>query len=173
MFYSVGMAKTITQNQMIGEIGEAAARLRFLTMGFQFDVRSRLEAGIDAIVEVMDKGRPLARMIAVQVKATEGRTYSSEDDNGFTYLLKAEDLKYWKGSNLPVIIVLYRQSDETFYWQSVLDGGAKAGIKGCSAGSGVVVPWPKVRTSVNMAIRDVGKGQSRPISKFKSVTDAK
>lgn len=126
MFYSVGMAKTITQNQMIGEIGEAAARLRFLTMGFQFDVRSRLEAGIDAIVEIMDKGRPLARMIAVQVKATEGRKYSSEDENGFTYLLKAEDLKYWKGSNLPVIIVLYRQSDETFYWQSVLDGGAKS-----------------------------------------------
>ena len=92
-------------------------------MGFQFDPRSRLEAGIDAIVEVMEHGRPLARMIAVQVKATEDRKYSNEDATGFTYLLKAEDLSYWNGSNLPVIIVLYRKSDETFYWQSVHDGG--------------------------------------------------
>ena len=111
---------------MIGEIGEAAARLRFLIMGFQFDVRSRLEAGIDAIVEVMENGRPLARMIAVQVKATEGRKYNNEDETGFTYLLKSEDLKYWKGSNLPVVIVLYRQSDETFYWKSIHDSSGTA-----------------------------------------------
>ena len=65
------MSKTITNNQLLGEIGEASVRLRFLNMGFQFDVRSRLEAGIDGIAEVMDKGRPLARMIAVQVKATQ------------------------------------------------------------------------------------------------------
>lgn len=126
MFYSAVMAKTITPNQMIGEIGEAAARLRFLTIGFQFDTRSRLEAGIDAIAEVMENGRPLARMIAVQVKATEGRKYDNEDESGFTYLLRVEDLKYWRGSNLPVIIVLYRQSDETFYWQSIPDSNGVA-----------------------------------------------
>ncbi|EGF93797.1 hypothetical protein ABI_00290 [Asticcacaulis biprosthecium C19] len=120
------MSKTITPNQLIGEIGEAAVRLRFLSMGFQFDGRSRLEAGIDGIAEVMDNGRPLARMIAVQVKATEGRKYSNEDAEGFTYLLKGEDLKYWKGSNLPVIVVLYRQSDDTFYWQSIHDGARTA-----------------------------------------------
>jgi len=120
------MAKTITANQLIGEIGEAAARLRFLSIGFQFDPRSRLEAGIDAIVEVMDNGRPLARMIAVQIKATEDRKYNNEDSKGFTYLLKADDLSYWKGSNLPVIIVLYRKSDETFYWQSVQYGEGTA-----------------------------------------------
>lgn len=119
LFYDVRMAKTITNSQLLGEIGEAAVRLRFLTMGFQFDGRSRLEAGVDGIAEVMDNGRPLARMIAVQVKATESSRYSSEDDNGFSYLLRADDLAYWRGSNLPIIIVLYRRSDETFYWQAV------------------------------------------------------
>ena len=49
------MAKTITPNQLLGEIGETAVRLRFLNMGFQFDGRSRLEAGVDGIAEVMDK----------------------------------------------------------------------------------------------------------------------
>lgn len=113
------MTKTITSNQLLGEIGEAAVRLRFLTMGFQFDGRSRLEAGVDGIGEVMDKGKPLARMIAVQVKATESSSYASESDAGFTYLLRSDDLEYWRGSNLPIIIVLYRKSDETFFWKEV------------------------------------------------------
>ncbi|HBJ42923.1 MAG TPA: hypothetical protein DDZ20_19890 [Hyphomonas sp.] len=116
------MSKILTPNQMLGEIGEAAARLRFLNIGFQFDGRSRLEAGIDGIAEVMDDGRPLAQMIAVQVKATESGKYTSEDDQGFSYLLRIKDLDYWRGSNLPVIIVLYRRSDETFYWQEVPNG---------------------------------------------------
>ena len=80
------MSKKITDNQLLGEIGETAARLRFLKIGFQFDVRSRLEAGVDAIVEVMDKGVPLAKMIAVQVKARHGNAYPSEDDDGFTVI---------------------------------------------------------------------------------------
>lgn len=68
------MTKHITQNQVLGEIGETMVKGKFLTMGFQFDGRSRLEAGIDGIAEVMDAGRPLAKLIAVQVKAkTEGK----------------------------------------------------------------------------------------------------
>ena len=122
MFYNLLMQKKLTPNQILGEIGEAAARLRFLTIGFQFDGRSRLEAGIDGIAEVMDDGRPMARMIAVQVKATESGRYPSEDDEGFSYLLRSKDLEYWRGSNLPVIVVLYRRSDESFYWQEVQAG---------------------------------------------------
>jgi hypothetical protein len=114
------MSKTITASQLLGEIGETAVRLRFLNMGFQFDGRSRLEAGVDGIAEVMDKGKPLARMIAVQVKATESSRYSTEDDTGFTYLLRPDDLAYWQGSNLPIILVLYRKSDETYFWKEVI-----------------------------------------------------
>jgi len=88
------MSKTTTPSQLLGEIGEAAVRLRFLSMGFQFDGRSRLETGIDGIAEVMDNGKPLARMIAVQVKATKSGRYTSEDDTGFSYLLRSSDLEY-------------------------------------------------------------------------------
>ncbi len=70
----------------------------------------------------MDRGRPLARMIAVQVKATESSKYTSETDDSFAYLLNSDDLEYWKPSNLPIIIVLYRQSDESFYWKEVQSG---------------------------------------------------
>ncbi|NOR63891.1 MAG: DUF4365 domain-containing protein [Rhodobacteraceae bacterium] len=113
------MPKKITKSQLIGEIGEAATKSRFLNIGFQFDGRSRLEAGIDGIAEVMVDGTPLAKMIAVQVKATESAKYTGENDQSFTYLLRTDDLKYWRTSNLPVILVLYRQSDESFYWKEI------------------------------------------------------
>jgi len=113
------MSKTITSSQLLGETGETAIRFRFLNIGFQFDGRSRLEAGVDGIAEVMDKGKPLARMIAVQVKAKESARYSSEDETGFTYLVRPADLVYWRGSNLPIILVLYRKSDETYFWKEV------------------------------------------------------
>ena len=113
------MSKKITPNQLLGEIGEAAVRLRFLTMGFQFDGRSRLEAGVDGIAEVMDNGKPLARMIAVQIKATESSRYATENESSFTYLVRPDDLEYWRPSNLPVILVLYRKSDNTYFWKQV------------------------------------------------------
>jgi hypothetical protein len=116
------MSKFLTPNQILGERGEAAARHRFLSIGFQFDGRSRLEAGIDGIAEVMDNGKPLGKMIAVQVKAKSQGRYNSETETSFTYTLRSEDFEYWSGSNLPVIIVLYRESDDTFYWHEVQRG---------------------------------------------------
>ncbi|ACB97309.1 DUF4365 domain-containing protein [Beijerinckia indica] len=113
------MAKKITDSQLIGELGEAAVRKRFLSMGFQFDLRGRLEAGIDGIAEIMIEGEPTARMIAVQVKSTRAGTYTSETDSGFSYLLNSKDLYYWRTSNLPVILVLYRESDETLFWRPI------------------------------------------------------
>lgn len=110
------MAKKITDNQLIGELGEASVRKRFLSIGFQFDQRSRLEAGIDGLAEIMIAGEPTARMIAVQVKSTRSKQYTSETETSFTYLLESKDLQYWRTSNLPVIIVLYRESDDSIYW---------------------------------------------------------
>ena len=82
-------------------------------------MRSRLEAGIDAIAEVMEDDTPTAKMIAVQVKSTEAATYPSESASGFTYTVRSTDFEYWRGSNLPVILVLYRMSDDSFYWKSL------------------------------------------------------
>lgn len=33
--------------------------------------------------------------------------------------MRPQDLTYWRGSNLPVIVVFYRQSDHSFYWKEV------------------------------------------------------
>lgn len=116
------MSKTITPNQLLGEIGEAAVRLRFLTMGFQFDARSRLEAGIDGIAEVMDKGKPLARMIAVQVKSTDaGRTRLKPPQVSIIFCAARISLTgaapIFRSSS-----VLYRKSDDTYYWKEIQSG---------------------------------------------------
>lgn len=113
------MNKRITASQRVGEIGEKAVGLQFLRIGFQFDGRSRLEAGIDGIAEVMDGDSPTAKMIAVQVKATESAAFSGETEAGFSYRVRASDFEYWRGSNLPVILVLYRLSDDSFFWKSL------------------------------------------------------
>lgn len=133
-----------------------------MRIGFQSDGRSRLEAGIDGIAEVMDGDQPTVKMIAVQVKASESSAYAGETEAGFTYRVRASDFDYWRGSNLPVIIVLYRLSDDTFFWKSlenlvgeaertlqfnkprdVLDAGAKdrlAALTVAKQGHGYYVP---------------------------------
>src|SRR4051794_39510874 len=66
----------------------------------------------------------LGKTIAVQVKTTADGRYTRETDASFEYLLRTADLDYWRSSNLPVVIVLFRLSDESFFWKSVEQGAA-------------------------------------------------
>ena len=85
--------------------------------------RGKLEAGTDGIIELRDLwgGAPLGKLLGVQVKSTESGQYIRETDQSFEYLLKPDDLNYWRGYNIPVIIVLWRQSDGSAYWKDVTD----------------------------------------------------
>jgi hypothetical protein len=117
------MSKRITDNQILGELGETAVKKIVLEMHFIYDPRGRLEAGTDGIIEVRDpiSGAPLGKLLGVQVKSTESGAYIRESDRSFEYLLKPDDLKYWRTSNIPVIVVLWRKSDQTAYWKEVTD----------------------------------------------------
>jgi DNA-binding transcriptional regulator YiaG len=121
--YDRAMTKRITDSQILGELGESAIKKLVLEMRLIYDPRGRLEAGTDGIIELRDpkSGAPLGKLLGVQVKATESGHYIRETDRSFEYLLKPDDLKYWRGSNIPVIIVLWRQSDESAYWKNVTD----------------------------------------------------
>lgn len=118
--------KTVTDNQLRGDLGETLVKAKFQRLGFVFEGRGRLETGIDGTVELRDRstGRMLGKTIAVQVKTTIGGSYARETDSSFEYLLRTADLDYWRSSNLPVIIVLYRQSDDSFFWKSVGEEGS-------------------------------------------------
>jgi Domain of unknown function (DUF4365) len=87
--------KQLSANQLIGQQGEFLAAARAMSMGFAFDVQGRLETGVDGMLELRDPrtGRMLAQWIGAQVKTTEAGRYSNEDERGFDYLLRSEDLE--------------------------------------------------------------------------------
>jgi hypothetical protein len=97
-----------------------------MAMGFAFDVQGRLETGVDGMLELRDPRthRMLAQWIGAQVKTTEVGRYSNEDEKGFDYLLRSEDLEYWRDANIPVIVVLVRLNEGEMYWKAVDAGRA-------------------------------------------------
>jgi hypothetical protein len=117
------MMKRITDNQILGELGETSVKKIVLETGFIYEHRGRLEAGTDGLIELRDQrsGAPLGKLLGVQVKATAEGKYVRETEKQFEYLLKPDDLTYWRQSNIPVIIVVWRQSDGSAYWKDVTD----------------------------------------------------
>ena len=105
------MTKKITDSQILGELGETAVKKLVLEMGMIYEHRWRLEAGIDGQIELRDPSThaPLGKLLGVHVKSTAAGRYLGETADLFEYLLKPEDLTYWRQSNIPVIIVLWRQ----------------------------------------------------------------
>lgn len=119
--------KTVTDNQLNGELGETLIKAAVQRLGHVFEGRGRLETGIDGTIEFRDPAtrRMLGKMVAVQVKTTVGGRYQRETEARFEYLLRTTDLEYWQTSNLPVVIMLLRLSDGSIFWKSVT-----AGVKG-------------------------------------------
>jgi hypothetical protein len=115
------MAKKITRGQVAGSQGEAFVREKANAMGFLFSPYSQPEAGIDGLLELRDSvsGIVSGRLVAVQVKTTDDQPYTAESDTGFEYLMDANDVEYWRGCNLPVIMVLVHLGRHEAYWKSV------------------------------------------------------
>jgi hypothetical protein len=105
-------------------------RERANAMGFLFSPYGQPEAGIDGLLELRDpvSGETSGQLVAVQVKATDDGIYTAETDSGFEYLMDTKDVEYWRGSNLPVIVVLVRLSRHEAYWKSV-EAGEGAGTR--------------------------------------------
>jgi Domain of unknown function (DUF4365) len=80
-----GGVKTITDSQLLGELGETAVKKLVLEMRFIYDPRGRLEAGTGGIIELRDpkSGAPLGKLLGVQVKATEREPIHSRDARRF------------------------------------------------------------------------------------------
>ncbi len=117
------MSKTVTDSQLLGELGETVVKKIVLETGFIYEQRGRLEAGIDGLIELRDPKtkEPLGKFLGVQVKATDSGKYVRETDSHFEYLLKPDDLAYWRQTSIPVIVVLWRQYDNSAYWKDVTD----------------------------------------------------
>ena len=117
------MPKTVTDQQHLGELGEQLVKTKFMQLGHVYETHGRLETGIDGMVTFRDPqtGCMTGKMVAVQVKATGRRRYDDETEAEFTYLLRAADVTFWQQASLPVVLILYRRSDDSYFWKSVAD----------------------------------------------------
>jgi hypothetical protein len=123
------MAKTITNQQIIGSRGEAFVSERANAMGFMFSRYGPPEVGMDGLLEIRDPvtGAASGRLVAVQVKTRNTGSYSGETEASFEYLMDETDVAYWKGCNLPVIVVLVHLERHQAYWKSVDTGEGPSG----------------------------------------------
>lgn len=123
------MRKTITDQQLIGNRGEAFVNERANAMSFMFSRYGPLEAGIDGLLEIRDPVTRAAsgQLVAVQVKTKLAGLYTSESESSFEYLMDETDVSYWQGCNLPVIVVLVHLERNQAYWKNTDKGESPSG----------------------------------------------
>ena len=62
--------------------------------------------GVDAHVEVKANGRPIGRLLALQIKS--GKSYfKHEKKDHYVHYGKRKHLWYWQNNSLPVVLVLH------------------------------------------------------------------
>jgi len=115
------VGKTLRENQLLAERGVALITEIVLAMGYVFRPTSVLDSGIDGEIELRDiqTGRMTNQIIKVQSKATA--QFQNESEIGFSFWPSTDDVKYWLGGNVPVILVVSCPEKREAYWVSVQD----------------------------------------------------
>ncbi|KQT62270.1 MULTISPECIES: DUF4365 domain-containing protein [unclassified Aureimonas] len=115
--------KKVPRASVIGDRGVARTIDQALKIGFLFHETRPTEVGVDGYMEWVDPatGSGTGLTVAVQIKTTEKKIYDAETDVSFKWTAKEADYAYWAQSNLPVILLLIRLSDDTIYWKEIVD----------------------------------------------------
>jgi Domain of unknown function (DUF4365) len=96
-----------------------------------FRDESKVDFGIDAILEVVVNNEATGRLIAVQIKS--GRSYFREptsDDRGFVYRGEDKHLTYWLNHSLPVIVVICDPRKGTAFYGEITAANSRSTTKG-------------------------------------------
>ncbi len=111
-------------------------RLVHRELGWKFREQHESDVGVDALVEVVERGRATGRLLALQIKA--GRSWFREPapSPGWVFRESRRHLTYWLGHDLPVLVVLYDDDLQVGYWQHV----AADTVAPTDAGFKLVVP---------------------------------
>ncbi len=118
---STTSAKKISQNDLVGRRGIALIDTIMSEIGFLW-YETKLEAGIDGVIEVRDRvtEEVTNNIIQVQSKATDV-DFDRETDDNFVFACDGRDLNYWLNGNAPVILIRSRPKTKEAYWVSVKD----------------------------------------------------
>jgi hypothetical protein len=123
------LPKRVTPSVLIGERGVALINRRTLEMGFVWHQR-QVDAGIDGSIEIREPttGVVTNRILLVQSKASNA-PFANESAEGFDYVCKEEDLRYWLSGNAPVILVCSHPDTQEAWWISVKDHFANPDVR--------------------------------------------
>ena len=107
---------------VIGSTRRAAAVLPCVTSMVEMGCVGRPtpndDVGIDGEIELGKDGAATARLLKVQVKS--GPSYiRNATGTGFEFYAQPDDLTYWNGANLPVIVIIYDPSKGEAYWKHI------------------------------------------------------
>lgn len=109
---------TIHKNLM-ERLGVSAIESFFCRLGWIFRERTHTDYGIDADVEMPEKGRLSSRHIALQIKS--GVSFFSSPGK-VNYAIDRSHFYYWLLSDRPVVFMVYDPRDGSIYWEQILPG---------------------------------------------------
>lgn len=85
---------------------------------WNFQAQPIVEIGMDATIEKVTKNNPTGQRIAVKIITGLDQVKLNKDGN-FDYCLSLALHQYWSAFPIPVIIVLYDDINDIFYWNSI------------------------------------------------------
>ncbi|GGU15164.1 hypothetical protein GCM10010178_03330 [Lentzea flava] len=112
------------------------------------------DLGIDAHFEIVEDGKSLGLLLAVQIKS--GRSwFESPAEGGWWFRPDQDHVEYWLSHSIPVIVVLADNESSTCYWQHV---SASTLIKSRKRGWKLLVPSTHVLdASAVVPLREVAE----------------
>jgi len=76
------------------------------------------DVGIDMEVEICENGKPLGKLLAIQIKTGESY-FREQDTDSIIYRPSETHLDYWLNHSLPVIIILHHPGTGQTIWESI------------------------------------------------------
>jgi hypothetical protein len=106
------------RSHVLGDLAVASLTNLFTAIGWTCE-RIQQDYGEDLIVRVFDDGKATPKYFFVQSKATANIERYRRKDGHIRYRFKPDHITSWLSHRQPVIVTLYDQLTEEFYWQSV------------------------------------------------------
>ena len=112
------MPKSLNPNRKTANQGVAFVQRTVDEMDCVWRSTPNDDVGLDGEIELGKKGTATGHLLKVQVKSGKSYFHNVSGQN-FDFLAGADDLQYWRGANVPVILVVYDPDLSEGYWKSI------------------------------------------------------
>lgn len=158
----------MNNTDITGQLGVHKCGLIFGKMGFLFRPQTVEDYGIDAIIETVNNGYPSGKLIAVQIKS--GDSYFKEKkDNNIVFRGDITHYNYWINHSLPVIIILYSETEDRCIWEVI----NKQTAQKCEKGWKINIPYNQTLENSMDQLQKLANEQSVYESRWASLVIAK